>query len=41
MRVYSKEWPDGNRRLRVEKIITPNKSMKNIITNVLEESITD
>ena len=41
MRVYSKEWGDGNKRLRVEKIISPNKSMKKIITDVLEESITN
>ena len=41
MRVYSKKWPDESRRLRVEKIISPNKSMKDVITNVLEESITD
>ena len=37
LRVYSKEWEDGSRKLRVEKIISPNKSMKNIITNVLDE----
>lgn len=39
MRVYAKEWNLGERRLRVEKIVSPNKTMKNIITNVLEESI--
>jgi len=37
LRVYSKKWKDGSRRLRVEKIISPNKSMKNFITDVLDE----
>ena len=41
MRVYSKKWEDGSRRLRVEKIISPNKSVKNIITNVLDGSSLD
>lgn len=39
MRVYSKEWNNGERKLRVEKIVSPNKTMRNIITNVLEESL--
>ena len=41
MRVYSKEWKNGEKRLRVEKIISPNKSVKQLMNNVLKESITD
>lgn len=28
VRLYAKSWPDGNRRLRLEKIIAPNKTLK-------------
>ncbi|WP_371504502.1 hypothetical protein [Nitrosopumilus adriaticus] len=31
VRLYSKSWPDGQNRLRLEKIITPDKQLKDIL----------
>lgn len=34
IRVYAKSWPDGERRMRLEKIISPNKSIENLLQTV-------
>ena len=39
MRVYSKKWEDGSKRLRVEKVISPKISMKDMIENALKDAI--
>ena len=40
MRVYSKEWEDGSKRLRVEKVISPKIPMKDMIENALKDAVT-
>lgn len=34
IRIYAKEWPDGERRMRVERIISPNKPMQEFLKTV-------
>ncbi len=35
VRIYAKPWPDGTRRVRVEKIISPNKPVSEIIEEII------
>ena len=39
MRIYSKEWKNGEKRLRVEKIITPNRTIREMMESILDHSI--
>jgi len=39
IRLYAKPWSDGVRRARLEKIITPNMQIKDLLENLLNTSI--
>ncbi len=39
MRAYAKRWNDGSRRLRVEEIISPKKSVREILEDVLKKPL--
>ena len=39
VRFYSKKWSEGERRLRVETIINPNKSMKEMLEELIPKQI--
>lgn len=39
VRLYAKSWPDGNRRLRLEKVIAPNKTIKDTLEAVVNTKL--
>jgi len=39
IRLYSKSWPDETYRLRLEKIITPNKQIKDMLEAALNQTL--
>ena len=39
VRLYSKSWPDGQNRLRLEKIITPHKPLKDVLESFVNDNM--